>query len=365
MNARFLHRLFASAAVFCTLFFAFLPAKSVCAAPYVSAASSVLYAPSSGVFLCEKEADERRFMASTTKIMTALVALEHAHPCDTVSVHPDAVGIEGSSVYLTAGECVTMETLLYALMLQSANDAAAAIAYEVGGSIAGFSSLMNEKAEALGLRDTHFENPHGLHEESHYTTARDLAIIAAAAMEKPFFRELAKTKKKVITLEAGARTLVNHNKLLFSHGDVVGIKTGFTKRSGRCLVSAAEKDGVLLIAVTLNAPNDWSDHRALLDYGFDTLECRTLKKEGEVRVSLPCKRGKKAYTVHLSNFLPLTVTVKRESGSPALRISGTEDTKGMEKLREGDHFGMLEAVSEDGRVLACVPLVVEKIERRK
>ena len=364
MNARFFGRLFAALTVFCTLFFSILPAHGASTMPQVSAASSVLYAPEADVFLYEKAANERRFMASTTKIMTALVALEHAHPADTVTVHPSAVGVEGSSVYLSAGECVTMETLLYALMLQSANDAAAAIAYEVGGSIEGFAALMNEKARTLGLRDTHFENPHGLHEDTHYTTARELAIIAAEAMKKPFFRELAKTKKKVITLESGARTLINHNKLLFANGEVVGIKTGFTKKSGRCLVSAAERDGVFLIAVTLHAPNDWRDHSALLDYGFETLECRTLKRAREVSLSLPCKHGKKSYTVHLSNLMPLAVTQKRTDEPPSFRISGTDDRKALEKLRVGEHFGMLEATDRNGRVLARVPLTAVSIERQ-
>ncbi len=364
MQSRILRRLFAFFTVFCALFFSTLQTKSAIAAPSVSAASAVLYAPKAGIFLYEKEGDQRHFMASTTKIMTALVALDHAHPSELVSVHPGAVGIEGSSVYLTPGECVTMETLLYAMMLGSANDAAAAIAIEVGGSIEGFSRLMNEKAASLGLSDTHFDNPHGLHEDTHYTTARELALITAEAMKKPFFRQLAKTKKKVITLASGARTLVNHNKLLFAYGDVIGVKTGFTKRSGRCLVSAAEKDGVLLIAVTLSAPNDWQDHRALLDYGFGELECRTLKNAGEMSLSLPCKRGKKTYTVHLTNRLPLSVTLKTASELPTVRVSQTEDCDALKQLRVGDHFGVLEAVNAQGRVLASVPLVIDSIQRQ-
>ena len=172
---------------------------SVSAAPSVSAKSAVVIDADTGRILYEQDAHTRRGMASTTKIMTAIVALEHASADMLVTVDPRACGVEGSSVYLYAGERITMEALLYALMLQSANDAAEAIAYAVAGSIEGFAKMMNERACALGLQNTHFVNPHGLHDDEHYTTARELALIASCAMKNQTFREIASTKKKTLT----------------------------------------------------------------------------------------------------------------------------------------------------------------------
>ncbi len=240
------------------------------AAPATSAKSAVLIDAKTGRILYEQDAHTRRGMASTTKIMTALVALENVSPDMLVTVDPRACGVEGSSVYLFENEEITMETLLYALMLQSANDAAEAIAYAVAGSIEGFADLMNRKADELGLTATHFENPHGLDGETHYTTAYELALIAAQAMDNEIFAQIVSTEKKLIPLHNGtaSRLLINHNRLLREWDDIIGVKTGYTKKCGRTLVSAAEKDGIRLICVTLNDGNDWADHRALLDYGF-------------------------------------------------------------------------------------------------
>lgn len=240
----------------------------------VSASSAVLIEAESGRVLYEKDADKRRPMASTTKIMTALVALENADLDMSVKIPMEAVGIEGSSVYLTEGETLTLRELLYALMLRSANDAAAAIAIAVGGSVSDFSEMMNEKAEEMGLTDTHFDNPHGLDSEEHYTTARELALITAEALKNEVFREIVSTYKKLLPLGnvPDRRLVVNHNRLLRTYEGCIGVKTGFTKKDGRCLVSAAERDGVTLIAVTLNAPNDWSDHKRMLDNGFTSVK---------------------------------------------------------------------------------------------
>ena len=237
-------------------------------APQVSAHSAVLLECETGEIYFSKNADEKLPMASTTKIMTALVALENSDPSDTVIIDRRAVGVEGSSVYLLEGELLTMENLLYALLLASANDAAAAIAYEISGSIEDFAALMNEKAARIGLTDTHFENPHGLDSDEHYTTAKDLALLSAEALKNESFKKIVSTYKTTIPMDGGTRVLINHNKLLRSYDGAIGVKTGFTKRSGRCLVSAAERDGLTLVAVTINAPNDWKDHASMLDAGF-------------------------------------------------------------------------------------------------
>lgn len=246
----------------------------------VSARSAALYQPDTKRFVFSKNGKRRLSMASTTKIMTALVALENISSLDdAIVIDERAVGTEGSSAYLKAGEVVTAEELLYALLLQSANDAAVALAIHVGGSIECFADMMNERADKMALSDTHFENPHGLDENGHYTTAEDLAKIAAEALQNETFRLVASTYKKTIVNEERQRTYVNHNKLLNLYDGAIGVKTGYTDKSGRCLVGAAERDGVRLISVTLDAPSDWEDHKRLLDYGF---ECFTSVKLADV-----------------------------------------------------------------------------------
>lgn len=257
-----------------------------------SARSAVLYLPDTEDFLYCKNADLPLPMASTTKIMTSLVALENSSLTDEVAIDDSAIGIEGSSAYLRHGDVLTMEELLYALLLQSANDAATAIACHIGGSVEEFALLMNNKAHELGLCNTHFTNPHGLDDENHYTTARELAIIAANALKNDTFKKIVSTYKKTFTSEERTRTYVNHNKLLRLYDGCIGVKTGFTKKSGRCLVGAAEKDGLTFITVTLDAPSDWKDHSAMLDFGFEKKKSVTLADINEIHYELPVINGK-------------------------------------------------------------------------
>jgi len=278
----------------------------------VSAKAAVLYEPETERFLYEKRADLRLPMASTTKIMTALVALELSSLDETVAICPEAIGTEGSSAYLKEGDVLSMEELLYALLLQSANDAAVAIACHVGGSIEDFASLMNGKAEALGLVNTHFENPHGLDSEEHYTTARELAVIASEALKNETFLKITSTHKKSFITEERSRTYVNHNKLLYMLDGTIGVKTGFTKRSGRCLVGACEKDGLRFISVTLDAPDDWNDHKRLMALGYDTLEKRVLCNEGDYSYSVPVLDGKDT-SVEISCEKGLSLITERGS----------------------------------------------------
>lgn len=259
------------------------------APPRLSARRAVLYEPVTETCLVDRNADERAPMASTTKIMTALVAIEAGDLDRTFEIPAEACGIEGSSIYMSAGEHLTVRELLYALLLQSANDAAIALSIAVGGTTADFVARMNDRAAALSLADTHFENPHGLDSPQHYTTARDLARIAAAALELPDFREIVRTVKYTIPHgdDGDCRILVNHNRLLRLYPDAIGVKTGFTKKSGRCLVGAACRDDLTLISVTLDAPNDWQDHKALLDYGFTRFENRLLAPHGGFTQEIP------------------------------------------------------------------------------
>lgn len=287
----------------------------------LSARSAVLIDGDSGAVIYSKNPSEKMEMASTTKIMTALVAAESTDLGRTVRIAPEAVGIEGSSVYLQAGERMTLEELLYCLLLQSANDAAVAIAYTVAGSIEEFADMMNDKAREIGLENTHFTNPHGLGDDEHYTTAHDLAVITLHALKNDTVREISSTYKKSLPIssDCSPRTLVNHNKMLKLYDGAIGVKTGFTKRAGRCLVSAAERDGLTLIAVTLNAPDDWRDHTKMLDLGFDTYESLLIAKAGEFSYLLPVTGGKEDF-VTLVNTEELRLTVPKKREDITLRV---------------------------------------------
>ena len=230
----------------------------------ISAEKAILLDAVTGRVLYEQNADSRSLIASTTKIMTALVVCEQCNVLDRMRIPKEAVGIEGSSMYLQEGEVLTIQELLYGLMLHSGNDAAVALAIYCGGTVEGFAELMNDKAHQLGLKDTHFENPNGLDAPGHYSTARDLSILAAYAMENPIFQKTVSTK----TISVGQRYLRNHNKLLWQFNGADGVKTGYTRAAGRILVSSAQRDGRRLVAVTINAPDDWNDHAALLNRGY-------------------------------------------------------------------------------------------------
>jgi len=273
------------------LFSGFLPQKI--SALGISAKYACVIDAMSGNVLYEKNAYEKHSMASTTKIMTALVALENKPLSDIVTASAEAAGTEGSSIYLKQGEKITLEDLLYGLMLASGNDAAVAIAEHVGGDVDTFAKMMTEKAKSLGLKNTSFKNPNGLDEEGHYTTAYDLAIITKAALENEKFKEIVSTKTKNISNadESYMRTLSNHNKLLKLYPDCIGVKTGYTKKTGRCLVSAAERDGFRIIAVTLNAPDDWNDHMRMLDYAFSSYSAKPLIIKDMVLKTIPVSNG--------------------------------------------------------------------------
>ena len=290
-------------------------------APACSAASAILYHPATGSVLYEKDADMRRPIASTTKIVTALTVLQNAGDLDRpVRIPGSACGIEGSSLYLTDGETLTVRELLYGLLLASANDAAAALAVTTSGSIESFADRMNETARELGLANSSFKNPHGLDDPDHYSTARDLVLFTAAALENETFREIVGTKRfSIPSADGGRRYLLNHNKLLTFLPDCVGIKTGFTKKSGRCLVGAAERDGELLISVTLNDPNDWNDHVALLEYGFASLKKTTLLSAGELVFDLPVVNGN-ARSVRVTNREKIALSLPSGASEPRKEI---------------------------------------------
>ena len=278
------HRLQRAAAALAAA--AFLCAGSARAAAFegtISAKRAILLDAASGRVLYEKNADERSLIASTTKIMTGLLVCEAGELEREVSVPPEAVGIEGSSLYLKAGERISVRELLYGMMLQSGNDAAVTLAMVTAGSLDAFVCRMNEKAAALGLTGTHFENPNGLDGETHYSTARDLAKLAAAAMENESFREAVSSR----SFSSGTKSFTNHNKLLWRVEGADGVKTGYTKKAGRILAGSACRDGRRLICVTICDPDDWRDQQALFDYGFSEFRLQTLVDAGEILGSVP------------------------------------------------------------------------------
>ena len=235
-----------------------------CEVRALSAHSALVLDAGTGRVLYEKNADQRSLIASTTKIMTALIVCEQCNVLDRMRIPKEAVGIEGSSLYLQAGEVLTVQELLYGMMLHSGNDAATALAIYCAGTVESFAELMNDKARSLGLEDTHFANPHGLDAPEHYSTARDLAVLSAYAMKNPIFAQTVQAKQ----VNIGHRSLRNHNKLLWRVDGANGVKTGYTRAAGRILVSGAYRDGRQLVAVTINAPDDWNDHVCLLEDGF-------------------------------------------------------------------------------------------------
>ncbi|ASK63300.1 D-alanyl-D-alanine carboxypeptidase [Virgibacillus phasianinus] len=245
------------------------------AKPSVSAINAVLINESTGEVLFEKNAHEKEKIASITKIMTAIIAIESGKMNETVTASKRAVYTEGSSIYLEQGEKMKLKDLVYGLMLRSGNDAAVAISEYVGGSVEGFVYLMNKKARWIGMTNTHFENPSGLDGEAHYSTAYDMALLMQYAMDNKVFEKI--TKTEMYKSESREYAWKNKNKLLTTYYEYcTGGKTGYTKAAGRTLVSTATKNGVDLIAVTLQDPDDWVDHINLYEWGFKNADQPTM-----------------------------------------------------------------------------------------
>ncbi len=264
--------------IFCLCFVIF-PIKA--GAVSCSAKGAVLINADTGEIIFEHNAEKRLSMASTTKIMTALLLCESGDLSKEVTVTAEMLRVEGTSMGLLAGDRVTLEGLLYGMMLPSGNDAANVTAFVLGGTVKGFVKKMNQKAESLGLKNTHFETPSGLDGEEHYTSALDLALLTRYALQNDTFRKAVSSKSAVVYYgnPPYKRTLTNHNRLLKMYPYCIGVKTGFTKKSGRCLVSAAERDGKRVIAVTLFDPDDWRDHKAMLEYGLEKIVTTEIKPE--------------------------------------------------------------------------------------
>lgn len=314
----------------------------------ISARKAILLDALTGRVIYERRADEQSLIASTTKIMTALVVCQQCNVLDRVRIPAEAVGVEGSSMYLTEGEVLTVQELLYGLMLHSGNDAAVALAIYCGGTVEGFAELMNDKARALGLENTHFVNPNGLDAPGHYSTARDLAVLAACAMEDPVFAQTVSTKQ----VKIGERYLTNHNKLLWQVEGADGVKTGYTRAAGRILVSSATRNGRRLICVTIDAPSDWADHAALLEQGFQEYELCDLVAPGQILGREEVEGGEAGSVELLAGegfSYPMTRYEKVELRLPELGFVYAPVTRGA-------HAGFA-YVLLDGDVIGKIPLL--------
>ena len=325
--------------------------------PEVEARAAILMDADSGLVLFEKNADEPMLIASTTKIMTALLALERCDSDQTVVIDPAWTGVEGSTMYLEAGQEMTVRELLYGLMLASGNDAAVALACIAAGSVEAFVSLMNERAAALGCENTHFENPNGLDGEAHYSSARDMATITRDAIRNEGFCEIASTTTKAV----GGHVFTNHNRLLTECEGVFGVKTGYTEAAGRTLVTCCERNELRLICVTLSDPNDWCDHTNLYDWGYGSYFRDELLQPPETVWSIPVIGGT-ADSVSVSPALPLTVLRRADQEvSVELRLPPFVYAE----VESGAEAGQAAAVV-DGSVTASVPLVFsESVNERR
>ncbi len=250
--------------------------------PEITAKSSILINSDTKEVLYEKNAYEFLSMASTTKIMTSILAIESGRLKESVTANRD-YNCEGTAISIKKGNTFTLETLVYAMLLESGNDAAELTADFLAGSQDEFSKMMNSKANEIGMEDTCFVTASGLDADGHGTTAYDMALLGSYAINNPVFRNICSTEKATVRYISPdiSSTYINHNRLLKEYDGIIGIKTGFTKKSGRCLVTACERNGTTLVAVTLKSPDDWNDHKKLYDYGF------SVQKEADFSVDFP------------------------------------------------------------------------------
>ena len=290
-----------------------------------SAQSAVVMERSSHRVLFEQNAYAHLPMASTTKIVTALTVINHANLDDVVEVDPKAVGIEGSSIYLRAGEHLTVRELLYGLMLRSGNDSAVALALHVAGSIEAFAEMMNETAKSVGCVDSHFVNPHGLHNDEHYTSARDLATLTCVALDNHDFQEIVSTKTVRISNEGMEydRVLVNKNKLLTNFDGADGVKTGYTKKAGRCFVGSATRNGMQVVVVVLNCGPMFEETADMLNVAFANYSLQCVIPKNKV-CGNRMENGKRVYYVCPEAF---AYPVKSgEKVSTAINLDGAVPT---------------------------------------
>ena len=330
------------------------PEKDIGEALDISAQTAVVIELNTGKVLYSKNAQQKVYPASTTKILTALIALEECNLDDIVTITEKASGVEGSSIYLEVGEKISYRDLLYGLMLRSGNDAAIAISDSISGSTEKFAEKMNERAKMIGAVNSNFVNPSGLFNENHYTTAYDMALIAREAMKIPEFREIAASKSYVADRGEGKyNTFYNKNKVVFEYEGGTGIKIGYTKASGRTLVASSERDGMELICVVMNAHNWFNDSYRLMDYGYEKYELARLASAERILKAVLVNQGDKDY-VFIGPKEDIIIPIKKDETSEisiAYNVLNTVDAP----IRRWDEVGTLD-IFIDGEYIGAQPL---------
>jgi len=321
-----------------------------------SARAAVVMDVNSNRILYSKNMDEKMAMASTTKIMTTLVAIESGRLDEKVTISKRASYMEGSSIYLREGEVHTVNDLLYAIMLRSGNDAATAVAEHIGGSAEGFAEMMNKKAREIGANNTRFANPHGLDAEGHYTTARDLALITSYALKNPLFSTIVSSKKKVMEgppSENWDRVMINKNKMLWQFDGGDGVKTGFTKKAGRCLVSSATREGMRLVCVVLNCGPMWDESSALLEYAFKNYVKKRIVDKDSIFKVVEVRNGKERFVgVKPAEDFDLVLRTDRVEN---IKLEAKDLKAAQAPLKKGGHAGRLE-IYIDNNLLKTINL---------
>ncbi len=332
--------------------------------PVLTAKSAIVIEASTGKIIYAKAAADRRPPASTTKMMTLIVALEHGNMNDIVTTSSNAATTEGSSLWLAPGEQLKLRDMLYGIMLVSGNDATVAIAEHISGSVDKFARLMTEKARAIGALNTNFTNPSGLPDPNHYSTAADLARIAAYGFKNPLFAQIVGTKHIVIPWPGKDhdRDLYNENKLLWQYEGANGVKTGFTEEAGRCLVSSANRNGIQLVAVVLDGDWMWEDSIKLLDYAFERLQPVTLARKGDVLKTVRVLDGKNEY-VRLVAADTLTVPAEKGDREGFATVVVAPDRLDA-PVKAGQKVGVVKALYRNTEVASVDLLAAESADRK-
>ena len=323
----------------------------------ISAKSAVVICADTGEIVFEKNPHQELPMASTTKIMTSVLALEYGASDQYFTVTEEMVSVEGSSIGLLPDDKISLKTLVKGMLLESGNDAANSVANIVGGTIPDFVALMNYKAKEIGMNSTSFETPSGLDGENHYSTAFDMAILGAYAIKNPVFRQISSSQEQVVYYgnEPYRRVFTNNNKLLNTYDGAFGIKTGFTKKSGRCLVSAVKKDNKTLIAVTLNAPDDWNDHMKMYDYSFEKVYSVDLSCDLQ-ELSLAVVGGNEdKVSLNISDQPTITTIDKNFDYEYKIFLKPFEYAP----INKGDVLGFIEFYDESGKLIATTDICAD------
>lgn len=329
-------------AVVCSVFISFIDCDGAASA---LGSSSIVMEVSTNRVLYGENIDARLPMASTTKVMTALVVVENCRLDDIVTVPKQAVGVEGSSIYLREGEKLTVKELLYGLMLRSGNDAATALAIHAGKSLEGFVEMMNKKAQSLGLKNSQFCNPHGLHNDGHFTSAYDLAYISACAMRNAAFAEIVGTKNITVGEAESVRFFHNKNKLLSGYNGATGVKTGFTKKAGRCFVGSSKRDGMELVCVVLNCGPMFEESMRLMDNAYRQFEMIKVLDSRDILAEIPVTMGVAPSAVCSTNediYIPM-----KKDGSERCHIKVTASKRLNAPVCKGDKTGNVEIFVND------------------